>query len=97
MWDQLDEITRTRIKMALLALVILMFGVIVMLRLGGRWVRRVNAQDVETPPREPRTFLKPLTEEEARNAVPIPRSLRSDADDAGKRDDGASDSSDAAE
>lgn len=72
MWDQLDELTRTRIKMALVALLILMAACFVMVRLGGRWVRRLGKEDNIAPRRrEPRPFLKPLSDEEARLAVPI--------------------------
>ncbi len=73
-WDRLDELTRTRIKMALVALLIVLGALIVIVRLGGRWVRRLGAEDGDLAmrSREPRPFLKPLSEEEARLAVRLP-------------------------
>jgi hypothetical protein len=49
--NRLDPVTRTKVVMALLALVLLGLGAIVCIRLGGRWVKRV----VRAKPEEPKT------------------------------------------
>lgn len=49
--NRLDPVTRTKVVMALLALVLLGLGAIVCIRLGGRWVKRV----VRSKPEEPKT------------------------------------------
>lgn len=47
--NRLDPLTRTKVIMALLALVILGLGAIVCVRLGGRWVKRVVRSKPEQP------------------------------------------------
>jgi hypothetical protein len=49
--NRLDPVTRTKVIMALLGLVILGLGAIVCVRLGGRWVKRV----VRSKPDESKT------------------------------------------
>jgi hypothetical protein len=47
--NRLDPLTRTKVVMALLALVLLGLGTIVCIRLGGRWVKRmVRSKQVDS-------------------------------------------------
>jgi hypothetical protein len=52
--NRLDPLTRTKVVMALLALVILALGAFVCIRLGGRWAKRVGRSDAQAgkPPAE---------------------------------------------
>ncbi|MDA7978130.1 MAG: hypothetical protein MPJ50_05095 [Pirellulales bacterium] len=92
LWDKMAPTTRAQLLMALVGFLILMAGLYIMIRLGGRWARRTGAHEQKdrasstsssghSISHQPRPFLKPLNDEEARLAVPLPNSYSVDSNE----------------
>lgn len=80
-WDKLDSVDRARVQMALIALLLVMAALVVIIRMGGRFTRRLGREIPleKSRPTGPRPFLKPLSDEEVQAITKL--GPRSDGDD----------------